>query len=303
MTENNYLVYRFTAPNGRCYIGQTKNFTRRIKKHQNDDGCTIFHRAIKKYGFENFTQEILIENLSVDESNYWEEFYIKELNTLSPNGYNLRTGGKNYIATAETRLRMSESRKGRVVSEETRLKISNSNKGKKRTDAEKLKMSESQKIRPPMSEETRKKLSESLKGRSCSEETRLKISYAQIGKIIPDDVRLKISKALKGIPISEAQKNKRKENRKPISEETRKKLSDSSRGRVYPINETVNTSGHKGVYWRAERGTWMVKIRVNQKNKHIGNFKNKEDACFAYCKAVQQFHGEIANTIKLTLRE
>ncbi|MCX7068374.1 MAG: NUMOD3 domain-containing DNA-binding protein [Methylococcales bacterium] len=299
MIENNYLVYCFTAPNGRRYIGQTKNLERRIRKHQNDNGCTIFFHAIKKYGFASFTQEILIENLSVEEANDWEVFYIKEFNTLSPNGYNLRTGGKNHIASAETRIRMSESRKGHIVDEETRLKISNANKGKTRTVEEKKKMSESQKSRPPMLEETKKKMSGSRKGHLVSEKSRLKISESNKGKIVTEEVRLKISTALKGIPLSEAQKNKRKENRKPISEETRKKLSDSSRGRVYAINKKTNTSGHKGVYWRADRETWRVIIRVDGSNKNLGYFKNKEDACLAYRKAAQQFHGKSANTLTI----
>lgn len=291
--ENNYLIYCFTAPNGRRYVGQTKNLERRIRKHQNDNGCTLFFSAIKKYGFENFTQEILIANLSISDANYWEAFYIKELNTLSPQGYNLRTGGKNYIVSSETRARMSAASKGRVVAEETRLKISKANTGKTRTDAEKKKMSVAGKLRIAISEETKKKMSESKKGHFVSEETRLKISESQKGKIIAEEVKLKISNALKGIPISESQKNKRKENRKPISDETRKKLSDSSRGRVYPLNEKINTSGHKGVYWRKDAEMWRVIIRVDGKNKSLGYFKNKEDACLAYRKAAQH---NMANT-------
>jgi group I intron endonuclease len=299
MKENNYLIYLFTAPNGRSYIGQTKNLPRRIRKHQGDGGCTIFHRAIKKYGFENFSQKILLEKLSIDEANYWEEFYINELNTLSPNGYNLRTGGKNYIASSETRARMSAALKGRIVTNETRLKISDSNKGKTRTDEAKKKMSNSQKTRPSMLEETKNKMSTSRKGHICLEETRLKISMANKGKVRTQEQRQVNSIVNKGRKLTEEQIKRRKENRKPISEETRKKLSDSSKGRIYPINETVNTSGHKGVYWRADRETWMVKICVNQKIKHIGNFKNKEDACVAYRNAAQQFYGERVNSIKL----
>jgi len=38
-----------------------------------------------------------------------------------------------------------------------------------------------------------------------------------------------------------------------------------------------NTSGCIGVYLTKEK-TWRVRIRVNQKNLHIGTFKNKKDA-------------------------
>lgn len=292
-----YLVYCFTAPSGKCYVGQTKNLARRIKKHQRDEDCTAFFRAIKKYGFENFNQTILIDNLSVDEANYWEDFYIKVLNTLAPNGYNLRTGGRNYIASSETRAKMSNARTGHVLSETTKLKISVANHGKKRTEATKKKMSEA--LRPAISDKTRQKMSESLKGHVVSAETRLKISLANKGKAKSKAVRLKISNALKGIPLSDAVKNKRKENQKPVSPETRQKLSIAAKGRVYDINEKVNTSGHKGVYWREDCKKWRVVIRVDGKNKHLGFFTDKEEACLTYRKAAEQFHGTMP--IKFTL--
>lgn len=46
-----------------------------------------FHRAINKYRQENFTWEILDDSAqSSNELRKLEQFYIRELNTLTPNG-------------------------------------------------------------------------------------------------------------------------------------------------------------------------------------------------------------------------
>lgn len=66
---------------------------------------------------------------------------------MSPNGYNLNTGGKNKRHSEETKKKISESNKGKKVSEETRKKLSESHKGHK------------------VSEETKKKLSKINKGK------------------------------------------------------------------------------------------------------------------------------------------
>ena len=114
---NNYLIYKHTSPSGNSYIGQTKNLKKREYAHKtNNNSCTAFSNAIKKYGWDNLTHEILIEGLSLEEANYWEEYYIREHNTLIPNGYNLTTGGLNYIRSEETCKKISISKLGKPQS-------------------------------------------------------------------------------------------------------------------------------------------------------------------------------------------
>jgi len=48
---------------------------------------------------------------------------------------------------------------------------------------------------------------------------------------------------------------------------------------------TNNTSGAIGVYWSIDKSKWLVKINKNGKRKHIGYFKNKDDAISARAKA------------------
>ena len=72
-----------------------------------------------------------------------------------------QTGKKH---TAETKKKISESKKGTVVSAESRKKLSEAGKGVKK------------------SAETRKKMSEAQKGRTLSAEHRKKISESQMGE-------------------------------------------------------------------------------------------------------------------------
>lgn len=111
------IYLRTNLVNGKQYVGQTNNF----KKREQDLMCDsvysggIIDKARAKYGVENFKHEILKECDTQNELNYWEQYYIKELNTKVPNGYNLTDGGggrSGYKITDEQRKKMSEARKG-----------------------------------------------------------------------------------------------------------------------------------------------------------------------------------------------
>ena len=165
------LIYQFTSPSGKSYIGQTNNLSRRINSHKHTSRCSAFSDAIKKYGFDKFTLTIIKDNLTIDEANYWEALYIKELNTVSPNGYNLRTGGDNSLVSEETRKKMSVAFKGRI----------SNRKGCRLTDdtREKLCIARNKRKNKPCSEDTKNKISQSNKGRRFTEEHKLKLSAAQ----------------------------------------------------------------------------------------------------------------------------
>lgn len=105
---NKYLIYKATNKiNGKCYIGQTKNFERRQKEHLRKNNCPKFMRAMNKYGKENFEWTFLKENLTLDEANYWEEYYIREFDSIN-NGYNIKFGGDNHTWTNESKQKIVE---------------------------------------------------------------------------------------------------------------------------------------------------------------------------------------------------
>ena len=89
-------IYKITnIINGKCYIGQSVQPKRRFIAHcsraKHDADNSPLHSAIKKYGKENFTLEILEWT---DNYNQREQELIKQYNTLSPNGYNVCAGGE-----------------------------------------------------------------------------------------------------------------------------------------------------------------------------------------------------------------
>lgn len=89
------FIYKYTSPNGKSYIGQTIYSLKERAKTSNGYGyvnCSIFFRAIKKYGFENFSKEILGEFL-INELDEKEKYFIEKENTIYPNGYNIKPGG------------------------------------------------------------------------------------------------------------------------------------------------------------------------------------------------------------------
>jgi hypothetical protein len=55
-----------------------------------------------------------------------------------------------------------------------------------------------------------------------------------------------------------------------------------------------NSSGVKGVSWRADRQKWQVHIRVDGKRLSLGHYTELADAAAAYAEAATKFHGEFA---------
>jgi len=138
LNMKNYIIYKYVSPSEKCYIGQTCHLKDRQRRHQSKHNrCYAFRDAIIKYGYENFKFEILEENLTLDEENIKEEYYISFYNSLSPNGYNLKSGGLNNLHAEETKRKIANGRLGennpfygKKHSAETIEKIKKANLGK-----------------------------------------------------------------------------------------------------------------------------------------------------------------------------
>jgi group I intron endonuclease len=102
--QQGYVVYKHTSPSGKSYIGLTNDYKRRCKDHQDIEKsyCRVFKTAIVKYGWDNFTHEILYENLTKEEAKILEGESILKFNSVVPNGYNLTLGGENCVHSEET---------------------------------------------------------------------------------------------------------------------------------------------------------------------------------------------------------
>ena len=54
------------------------------------------------------------------------------------------------------------------------------------------------------------------------------------------------------------------------------------------------TSRYYGVCWDKNNNRWKVSIRINRKKKHVGQFKDEEQAARAYDKAAREHYSEFA---------
>jgi group I intron endonuclease len=146
-------------------VGQTRNsLHKRWALHKSDSrrfSSNFFHSAIKKYGSEVFSIEEIDLAESLEELNIKEIFYIRQFNTLAPNGYNLTEGGEGLHISEQTRAKLSKASLGRKHTDEAKRKISEASLGRKHT------------------QEAKQKMSSANLGKKLSEETRLKISVAR----------------------------------------------------------------------------------------------------------------------------
>ncbi len=79
------------------------------KENAGNNSTQIIHRAIRKYGWNNFKKEVICycgDKLSLD---LMEDFCINIFNTIIPNGYNLRRGGSHGKHSEETKMKISVS--------------------------------------------------------------------------------------------------------------------------------------------------------------------------------------------------
>lgn len=79
--------------NNKSYIGQTVDFQRRKRNHLTAKDEYPFHRALRKYGAENFVWTIL-ENCDKEFLDDREKYWISYYDTFSK-GYNSTLGGDN----------------------------------------------------------------------------------------------------------------------------------------------------------------------------------------------------------------
>ena len=93
---DNYKIYmHVNKNNNKKYIGQTKQT---LKERWGSDGRRYkgqaFYNAIQKYGWDNFEHILILDNLSHEEANYYEQYFIQQYQTTDKKfGYNVQKGG------------------------------------------------------------------------------------------------------------------------------------------------------------------------------------------------------------------
>lgn len=166
-----YIVYKHTNRiDNKIYIGIT-SLTLEKRWHSGYYNNPHFQSAIRKYGAENFSHEILAENLSKEQAEKLEMEYIKKYDSTNQKiGYNIELGGCS---------------RGKH-SEQTKVKISMAQKGRKMPEEQKAKLRKPKNVK--YTEEELKRRSEIMKGnkrtlgRKHTSEELKKISEGNMGK-------------------------------------------------------------------------------------------------------------------------
>lgn len=220
------VVYQITnRVNGHRYIGYTgRGLKSRRAGHLNQlsTGSDYpIHRAMRKYGKENFVFEVMAD--FADDEDLAKVYECEAIAKYRPE-YNLTYGGE-----------------GGTLAEVSRKKIGDANRGRKM---------------PPSHGEKRRAY---LTGRKHTEETRAKMRAAQKGHAptrtgpIPQEVRDRISAANKGRAPWTTGKNH--------SPETRAKMSAWQTGRKLSEEHCASISQARKEAWRANRDGYLSAAR------------------------------------------
>lgn len=185
-----YTVYKHLSPTNKVYIGITSMKPEYRWNNGKGYPSGYFHNAIQKYGWDNFSHEIIATDLTKEEACAMEIQLIKQYNsTDSRFGYNVAPGGDSgcfgYHHTEEAKQRIGEAshnqirKKGYKLSESHRQAVSIGLKGRKH------------------SAEHNEKVRQALRGRTLSDEFRKKLSESHRGYIMPQSQKDKIGQKSK----------------------------------------------------------------------------------------------------------
>ena len=200
-----YLIYRIKNKiNGNYYIGSHK--TKEINDTYLGSGNLIV-KAIKKYGKDNFEKEYIFFAFD-EESMKWAESQLVILNDVDKKSYNLIEGGGrpptakkgrkcnrpkfpngyNYTHSEETKQKIREwtIQNQPMYKAESRKKLSDSRRGMVFTEKHRRNMSLSHKGKPS-----------GFKGKKMSDEQKEKLRIAHLGKKLSEEHKQNISKSLR----------------------------------------------------------------------------------------------------------
>lgn len=295
----NFIYITTNIVNGKQYIGSHST------DNMNDGyigSGRCFLRSVKKYGRKNFKREIL-EECEPSLNLILEEKYIKDYNTLSPDGYNLSPTGGHGL-------------RGKV-SEKTIEKIRKSNFGQKRSNDTKKKIAESKKgqknrfkdigfkegfIEKYGELEGAKRYQKFLENQSKSHIGKIpwnkgKSIIESYGEEKAEEIRRKIRNANIGLKqsLETIEKRRKKHLGRKNTEETKKKMSLASRGK--PKTYDVWNKGKTQLNITPEL-IWEVK-RLNREGmiqKKIASMKNLSTSCIS--RMIRGFYDDKIRILK-----
>ena len=218
-SEKNYSVYVHLFPNEKLYIGATRqNPIYRWRRGGGYRNCKVMNDAINEFGWDNIQHIILMDGLDQATAMIVEQVLIEKYKTRDQKyGYNTKNGGQHFDAHSEEFMSALRDRMtgntysvGRKMSESHREALSKANKGHHRPST--------------------------FKGKHHTEETKKLFSEMRKKRWEDPDYR---SRVLANRPDMSGKNNPRYG--KPVSEETRKKISQANKGICRPSREHLET--------------------------------------------------------------
>jgi group I intron endonuclease len=186
-----YLYCITDTLNNKVYIGQSNKETERWRQHKyfsrQEKPIQYVHRAMAKYGVENFVYEVIATCKTPEDANETETQLIIQYDSRnSEKGYNIAPGGETpwNLGLPKDQNPLT----GIPRSLEVRAKISSGNMGK---------------IMPPASEHRKKFMSELYSGRILPREQVEKMAASHRGQKRSDEARRNISLAHIGVQAGE----------------------------------------------------------------------------------------------------
>jgi group I intron endonuclease len=179
-------IYKFTLiDTNRSYIGQTiQNPNQRRLEHIADSRHPShtyhFHNALRKYGVNNFTFEVIATASTLEQLNSLEEQFIEQYDSID-NGFNIRNGGDNRTHNIESIERMKLAQ----LSAHARRRAEGKDGGWTRKDGGPMKG----KVH---SDETKQKMSIAHQGRKLSPERIEKMIGVGKGRIVSEETKQKL---------------------------------------------------------------------------------------------------------------
>lgn len=277
-------IYKITCiPASKIYIGSAINIRKRWNEHRaalraNRHQNVYLQRAWNAYGQDAFQFEIIELVMFPEYLLEREQYYLDTLRPFEADtGFNMvrkagSTEGKKH--SVETRKKISERLRQRAqpCSEERRRELSEQLKGRKFTEEHRRKLSEAlrRRVRSP---ESAQKTAETKRARGTdkmSAEARKKISEAGKRRKVSAETREKMRQtALKRPPVSEETRKKISEKARNRSEQSRQRMSEGQRRRdpatFFPLAEAMR--GRALTEEQRQKGAETR--RKNAKPRHI----------------------------------
>lgn len=228
-----YTVYEHIFPNGKRYIGVTRNSVKKRWGYQGQNyKSQVVGRAIEKYGWDNIEHVIFCTCETKEQAEGVERLLVSYFDTMNPeHGYNVLPGGDVSVndATPEMRYKLGNGNRGRPHTEEEKRKISDGCKrafdrpesngciGKRASEETKAKMRESR----------RKYLENEENARAQSE--RAKAALEELWK----------DEKFKEETLARLTRYRRKKGEYRASEETKRKIGEANKGKWTRDNGTT----------------------------------------------------------------